>query len=120
MDNLLEIEAANGQAVPYLGYVEVRVTFPEDFLGSDVEVSTLALVIPETDGTAQSKVLIGTNTLDLAYDKYLETNDSVCQAVPFGYRAVIKTIEHRRQQKVYSGIGIDRLPDLTPTAVPAG
>ncbi len=47
-------------------------------------------------------------------------NDSVCQAVPFGYRAVIKTIEHRRQQKVYSGIGIVKLPDLTPTVVPAG
>lgn len=120
LDNLLEIEAANGQAVPYLGYVEVRVTFPKDFLGSDVEVSTLALVIPETGGTAQPKALIGTNTLDLAYEKYLETNDTVCQAVPFGYRAVIKTIENRRQQKVNSSIGIVRLPNLTPTVVPAG
>ncbi len=119
LDNLLEIEAANGQAVPYLGYVEVRVTFPEDFLGSDIEVITLALVITETGGTAQLKVLIGTNTLDLAYEKYLETNHSVCQAVPFGYRAVIRTIEHKRQQKVNSGIGIVRLPDLTPTVVPA-
>ncbi len=119
LDNLLEIEAANGQAVPYLGYVEVRVTFPEDFLGSDIEVITLALVITETGGTAQLKVLIGTNTLDLAYDKYLETNHSVCQAVPFGYRAVIRTIEHKRQQKVNSCIGIVRLPDLTPTVVPA-
>ncbi len=120
LDNLLEIEAANGQAVPYLGFVEVKISFPRDFLGSDVEVSTLALVIPETGGTAQPKVLIGTNTLDLAYDQYLETNDSVCQAVPFGYKAVIQTIEHRRQQKVNSSIGIVRLPDVTPTVVPAG
>ncbi len=120
LDNLLEIEAANGQAVPYLGFVEVKIEFPRDFLGSDVEVSTLTLVIPETGGTAQPKVLIGTNTLDLAYDQHLETNDSVCQAVPFGYKAVIQTIEHRRQQKVNSSIGIVRLPDVTPTVVPAG
>ncbi len=32
---------------------------------------------------------------------------------------MIRTIEHRRQQKVNSGIGIVRLPDLTPTIVPA-
>lgn len=120
LDNLLEIEAANGQAVPYLGFVKVKIAFPRDFLGSDVEVSTLALVIPETGGTAQPKVLIGTNTLDLAYDKHLETNDSVCRAAPFGYQAVIQTIEHRCQQKVDRSIGVVRLPDVTPTVVPAG
>lgn len=119
LDNLLKVEAANGQSVPYLGYVEVKVTFSRDFLGSDVEVSTLALVIPETGGTAQPKVLIGTNTLDLAYDKHLEANGSVCQAIPFGYRAVIQTIEHRCQQKENS-IGIVRLPGVDPAVVPAG
>lgn len=55
----------------------MKVKFPEDFLGSVVEVLTLALVIPDTSGTAQPKVLIGTNTLDLAYGKHLETNDTV-------------------------------------------
>ncbi|KAI5618057.1 hypothetical protein C0J50_22646 [Silurus asotus] len=120
LNNLLEVQAANGQSVPYLGYVEVKVTFPRDFLGSDVEVSTLALVIPETGGTAQPKVLIGTNTLDLAYDKYLKANSSVCQAIPFGYRAVIQTIEYRCQQKENSNIGIGRLPGALPVVVPAG
>lgn len=75
LENLLEVEAANGQVVPYLGYVEMSVKFPEDFLGSTVDVSTLALVIPDTSGTAQPKVLIGTNILDLAYGKYLEINE---------------------------------------------
>lgn len=68
LNNLLDVEAANEQVVPYLGYVKVRVVFPKDFFGSDVEVSTLALVVPETGGIAQPKVLIGTDTLDLAYD----------------------------------------------------
>lgn len=118
LDNLLEVEAANGQSVPYLGYVEVKVIFPRDFLGSDVEVSTLALVIPETGGTAQPKVLIDTKTLNLAYDKNLEANGSVCQAIPFGYRVVIQTIEHRCQQKENSSIGIVRLPGVDPAVVP--
>lgn len=63
LDHLLGKKAANCQTVPYLEYVEVKITSPRDFLGSDVEVSTLALVIPETGGTAQPKVLIGINTL---------------------------------------------------------
>lgn len=33
---------------------------------------------------------------------------------------MIKTIEYRHQQKVSSTIGIVRLPDFTPTVVPAG
>lgn len=115
----MEVEAANGQSVPYLGHIS-QVTFPRDFLGSDVEVSTLALVIPVTGGTAQPKVLIGTNTLDLAYNKHLEANGSVCQAIPFGYRVVIQTTEHRRQQKENSSIGIFRLPGVDPAVVPAG
>lgn len=120
LENLLEVEAANGQVVPYLGYVEMRVKFPEDFLGSIVEVSTLALVIPDTSGTAQPKVLIGTNTLDLAYGKHLEINDSVCKPIPFGYKAVVKTIEYRRTQRVNSSVGVVRLPSADAAVVPAG
>lgn len=120
LENLLEVEAANGQVVPYLGYVEMRVKFPEDFLGSTVEVSTLALVIPDTSGTAQPKVLIGTNTLDLAYGKHLEANNTVCKFIPFGYKAVVRTIEYRRNQRVNSNVGVVRLPTTDAAIVPAG
>ena len=119
LENLLEIEAANGQAVPYVGYVEAKVVFPKEFLGSTVEVSTLALVIPDARGSIQPKVLIGTNTLDLAYEKHLEDNDSSCKSVPFGYKAVIRTIEYRRKQRVNSNIGVVRLPSASATVVPA-
>lgn len=83
LENLLEVEAANGQVVLYLGYVEIKVKFPEDFLGGVREVSTLALVIPDTSGTAQPKVLIGTNTLDLAYGKHLEMLCVTLSTSPF-------------------------------------
>lgn len=46
--NLLEVEGANGQPVPYLGYVEVTIIFPKQFLGAECEVPTLALVVPDS------------------------------------------------------------------------
>lgn len=47
---LLEVEGANAQSVPYLGYIELQVTFPKDFLGIEAGVSTLALVVPDPPG----------------------------------------------------------------------
>ncbi len=45
LDDLLEVEGAAGQSVPYLGYVELTVGFPKDFLVTDIVVPTLALVV---------------------------------------------------------------------------
>lgn len=52
--NLLEVEGANGQAMPYLGYVETSVTFPKHFLGVPIKGSTLALVVPDVRATSES------------------------------------------------------------------
>lgn len=51
--------------MPYLGYVELNITFPKEFLGTEIEVPTLAMVVPNMLATC--KVLIGTNTLDVLY-----------------------------------------------------
>jgi len=67
INNILEVEGANGQSVPYEGYVEVDITFPEEFLGVSVEVPTVALVVPDVKSHNQPLVLIGTNTLDVLY-----------------------------------------------------
>lgn len=64
LNNLLEVEGAAGQSVPYLGYVETTVTFSKDFLGDDFQVSTLALVVPDVRPESPSLVLIGMNTLE--------------------------------------------------------
>lgn len=71
--DILEVEGANGQLAPYMGYIELDVTFPSEILGTSVDVQTLALVVPDVK-TSQSPVLIGTNTLDVLYEKYLEDN----------------------------------------------
>lgn len=43
--NFLEVQGANGQCVPYLGYIELNVTLPKEFLGVEIGVPTLALVL---------------------------------------------------------------------------
>lgn len=71
--DLLEVQGANGQCVPYLGYIELNVTFPKEFLGMEIEVPTLALVVPDVHAVSDSLVLIGTNMLDVLYEMYSET-----------------------------------------------
>lgn len=68
----LDVEAASGQNVPYLGYVELSLKFPKDFCESEPEVPTLALVIPDIRSNCDLPVLIGTNVLDVVYDEYCD------------------------------------------------
>lgn len=82
--NLLEVEGAGGQAVPYLGYVEVHLTFPENVTGTEEQMSVLALIVPENQFNSKVPVLIGTNVLlelyqrGVGYDKFkfLRRSDS--------------------------------------------
>lgn len=69
---LLEIEGAGGQQVPYLGYIEARVTFPLSVPGREEELVVLALVVPECKFNSRTPLLIGTNVLLRLYDKVLE------------------------------------------------
>ena len=43
--DLLEVEGANGQTVPYLGYVEIEIKFPKDFFETEPEISTLVQTV---------------------------------------------------------------------------
>lgn len=65
------MEGAIGQLGPYFGYVEMTITFPKAFVGVPIDVNTLALAVPDT---AQSLLLIGTNTLDILFDLYSEAD----------------------------------------------
>ena len=111
--NLLEVEAANGQDVPYLGYIEVNVTFPKSALGVEIEVPTLALIVPDMHSTSSS-VLIGTNTLDILYDLYSSAVPQDCQSLPYGYKAVLKTLEMRHRQQVDCSLAVVRLSSKDP------
>uniref|UniRef100_A0A3B3SGH8 Gypsy retrotransposon integrase-like protein 1 n=1 Tax=Paramormyrops kingsleyae TaxID=1676925 RepID=A0A3B3SGH8_9TELE len=119
LDELLEVEAANGQTVPYSGFIEVDITFPKSCFGSEITVSTLALVVPTTGSSARSMPLIGTNTLDLVYEDYCRVNTDL-QTLPYGCRVVLKVMQQRNKQKKNSSLGLVRLPGREPRLVPAG
>lgn len=108
LNGLLEIEGANGQEVPYLGYVELCITFPKDFVGTDRDVSTLALVVPAHGGVAGDQILIGTNSLDLLYSSYHLSNPSFLPA-QHGYRAVLKILELRHKYNQHGSLGFLKL-----------
>lgn len=40
VSDILEIEGANGQTVPFAGYVHLTVQFPEEFISSQPEIET--------------------------------------------------------------------------------
>eukprot|EP00064_Thunnus_orientalis_P023816 superscaffoldBa00009410_g24077 len=109
-----------GQSVPYLGYVELAVTFPKELVGASVDVNTLALVIPDFEAVTEPLVLIGTNTLDVLYDIYSKTG-MTHQPTPHGYRAVLKILEvrHKRANDI-EPCGVVRLHGKSSQIIPAG
>lgn len=98
LHDLLEVEGAAGQLVPYLGYIKMSVTFLRDFLESDIEIPTLALVVPEVRKDNETPVLIGTNTLDVLYDQYLNQKSLYHQPASCGYRVVLNTLRIRHKK----------------------
>lgn len=113
LNKILEVEAANGQDVPYLGYVEVNITFPKSALGLYIEVSILFLIVPDMRSTLSS-VLIGTNTLDILHGQYSDATPQNFQSLPYGYRVVLQTLEMRQKQQAGSSLGVVRPEVIGP------
>lgn len=118
--DLLQVEGAAGQAVPYVGYVEMVITFPKEFLGADFNVSTLALVVPDVKADHSSPVLIGMNTLEPLYSQYMGSEFAEFQPAAHGYRAVLKLLQIRHQQQQAGNNGAVRLASKSPVLIPAG
>ncbi|XP_033182627.1 uncharacterized protein LOC113168680 [Anabas testudineus] len=120
LDMLLEVEGAAGQSVPYLGYVETTITFPKDFLGSDFEVQTLALVVPDVHPDSPSPVLIGMNTFQVLYAQYISSEFNTFQPCAHGYQAVLKLLELWYQKSQVGRTGVVQLNNCMLTLVNAG
>lgn len=118
LKHLLEFEGANGQAVPYLGYVELSLKFPKDFLGMEAKVPTLALIVPDLMNSPQ--ILIGTNSLDVLYANCTQGETSTSKSLFYGYKAVINVLEKRKQQASVETVGCVKLKGNQPEVVPAG
>ena len=118
--DLLQVEGAAGQEVPYLGYIEVTITFPKEFIGADMDVCTLALVVPDVRPGFHAQVLIGMNTLDLLYEQRLESECASYKPSRHGYGAVLQLLQLRHQQAQGESTGVVRLAGASPLEVPAG
>nr|XP_020453624.1 uncharacterized protein LOC109958967 [Monopterus albus] len=120
LNDLLDVEGANGQSVPYLGYIELGITFSEDFVGAEVEVYTLALVIPHLRTATHEQVLIGTNTLDVLYKDFQTSEDPSFQPATHGYRAVLKILGLRQDKERDSHLGWIKVSGREPEIIPPG
>lgn len=118
LESLLEFEGANGQSVPYLWYVEVTLMFPKEFLGTDAEVTTLALVVPDLINVPQ--VLIVTNTLNALYSNCVQKETVSPNPASHGYAAVLKTLDVRHKQSYAEAFGGVTLKGTVPETVLAG
>jgi hypothetical protein len=63
LDDILKLEGAGGQDVPFRGYVEAQVSFPEQSSGVLECFQTLVLVVPNTTFNKQVPLVIGTNLI---------------------------------------------------------
>ncbi|KAL1254368.1 hypothetical protein QQF64_016597 [Cirrhinus molitorella] len=73
---LFEVEGAGGQHVPYLGYIQVVITFPRTVIGAEVELSSLVLVVPDCHFNSRVPLLIGTNVLERLYQQGVKRKGS--------------------------------------------
>lgn len=119
LDELLHVEGAAGQSVPYLGYVETTVAFPEDFLGSKFVIQTLALVVPDIRPGFPTSVLIGMNTLEALYKQFSSSDSSTFQPSGHGYKVVLQTLQLTHKTNSGDHIGLVTLCSKTPVLIPA-
>lgn len=63
IDDILKVEGANGQEVPFLGYLQTNISFPEHTSGLHEQVDALVLVVPNTSFNKDVPVVIGTNVI---------------------------------------------------------
>lgn len=110
LNELLHVEGAAGQNVPYLGCIETIVTFPKDFVGSIITVPTLALIVPDFRPEFSTSILIGMNTLETLYDQFQQfgkkSDNSSFQPNASSYRAVLQTLQVTNQQSCSGHLGV--------------
>lgn len=123
LGDLLDIQGAGGQRVPYLGYIEVNLFFPEEIVGRPEEVQTLALIVPDCRSNREVPVLVGTNVLDVLYDIYTTSkktsvhNQQVhCKNLPL----IRKLYGMYKEDRVSGRVGKIKLLRKTSQKVPAG
>ena len=121
--NLLDIEGAGGQPVPYVGYIEINLTFSKEITGRPEEISTLALIVPDCRSNQEVPVLVGTNVLDMLYETYTSYKENVCYTGQTNCETppLIQTMYHKLKVDTASGkAGKVKLLSKKCLTIPAG
>ena len=63
LEDILKIEGAGGQNVPFLGFIEVDISFPEETSGMRDCLTAIVLVVQNTSFNKQVPMVIGTNVV---------------------------------------------------------
>ncbi len=63
LDDILQVECADGASLPYLGYIKAGVTVSG--VTTDVATDCLFLVVPSSNYSSRVPILIGTNILQI-------------------------------------------------------
>lgn len=71
-ESLLRVVGTAGQNVPFLGYVDVEVEFPEEEAGLCGCVQVLVLVVPDNAYNQRVPLVIGTNIVKECKDRWEE------------------------------------------------
>jgi transposase InsO family protein len=70
IDGLIDIKVAGGYSLPYSGYIEVTIAFPETGQSTSDELGSLVLIVPDTVYNQRVPLLIGTNVISARYAYY--------------------------------------------------
>lgn len=120
LEHLIEVKGANGQSVPYLGYVKINVRLPKELMNSKDAVTTLALVVPDACSNSEVPILIGTNLLDTVYSEHLGSSPKAKRSPANGYAQILKTLEIRKVQSTSGRVGLMTLRGRKRETIPAG
>lgn len=120
LEHLIEVKGANGQSVPYLGYVEISVRLPKEFMNSKDAVTTLALVIPDACSNSEVPILIGTNLLDTVYSECCGSRPKAKLTQTNAYAQILKTLKLREVQSINGRVGLMTLRGRKQEIIPAG
>lgn len=105
MANLLNIEGAGGQPIPYLGYIELSLCFLKEITGRPEEVNTLALIVPDCRSNQEVQIPVGINVLDVLYETYTSYKETDASNRQMNWYSVpvIQTMSNRIKVDSESG-----------------
>lgn len=115
----LDVEGASGAMVPYLGYISLVLQFPKDFVETEPEVATLALVVLDKRTNCDLPALIGTNALDVMYDEHCHERNPNDHSPVYGFRQILRTLKFRKEVNSTGKVGLMTLRGREQRVIPA-